>query len=264
MDDHDGTALLPVRSEWFEFRDVGEGVCHITEPAVHPFLRSNLWYLEGAQRPLLVDAGLGVGDLPAALSARGLVEPQVWVTHAHLDHMGGAHGFVDVWSHRAESGALADPEADSLVTRRLPPAFQQALASGEPDGTPPDYLIDAVPSEGFRPDDYVLRASPPTRELGDGDRVDLGDRVLEVVHLPGHTPGSAALFDRDTGTLFSGDVVYDDELLDELPESDIGDYVASMRRLMTLPVRTVHAGHEPSFDGDRLLELCEAYLVYRG
>jgi len=98
----------------------------------------------------------------------------------------------------------------------------------------------------------------------DGDVIDLGDRAFEVVHLPGHTPGSAALFDRSSGVLFSGDVVYDGTLLDELPESDVDDYVVSMRRLLALPVRTVHAGHEPSFDGDRLAELCEAYLGRRG
>jgi glyoxylase-like metal-dependent hydrolase (beta-lactamase superfamily II) len=258
------TVALPVRAEWFEFREVGQGITHITEPGVHPFLRSNLWYLEGAERPLLVDAGLGVGDLPAALTERGLQQPLIWVTHAHLDHMGGAHGFAEVWSHPAEAPALRAPEPDTIVTRLLPAPFQEALASGVPDGVVPDYLIDSVPSPAFRPENHRGLPCPPTRELGDGDRIDLGDRVVEVVHLPGHTPGSAALFDRDTGTLFSGDVVYDDELLDELPESDIGDYVASMRRLMTLPVRTVHAGHEPSFDGERLLVLCEQYLAYRG
>ena len=56
--------------------------------------------------------------------------------------------------------------------------------------------------------------------------IDLGDRVFEVVHLPGHTPGSAGLIDRDSGVLFTGDVLYDGDLLDELPESNIDDYVA--------------------------------------
>lgn len=263
MSEDSGTVSLPVRSEWFAFADVGEGITHVIEPAVHPFVRSNLWFVAGSRHPLLVDAGMGVGDLPAALTEQGLPTPVVWVTHAHLDHAGGAHGFAEVWAHPDESPALRQPGAETLVTSLLPAAFKQVLADGLPDGVP-EYLVDAVPTPGFHPGDYVTHPSPPTRTLGDGDRIDLGDRVLEVVHLPGHTPGSAALFDRDTGTLFSGDVVYDDELLDELPESDIGDYVASMRRLMTLPVRTVHAGHEPSFDGERLLVLCEQYLAYRG
>ena len=74
--------------------------------------------------------------------------------------------------------------------------------------------------------------------------------------MPGHSPGSIALWEAATGILFSGDVVYDGELLDDVIE----DYVASMERLRRLPVRLVHGGHFPSFGGERYLELIDAYL----
>ena len=106
-------------------------------------------------------------------------------------------------------------------------------------------------------------AAPATRLLEDGDVVDLGDRAFEVLHLPGHSPGSIGLWDASTGVLFSGDAVYDGPLLDELSDSDIAAYVATMRRLRELPVTVVHAGHEPSFGRDRLVELCDAYLRSR-
>lgn len=259
-----GAAALPVREVWFASDDVGEGVTGFVEPAVHPFLRANCWLVRGADRDLLVDAGLGVADLAAEVSRHSTRQPLLFVTHAHYDHAGGAHAFAERWCHRAEAAAIVEPEQDPLVTADLPPAFRVALAADDPGGSVPPYLVDAVPHPGWRPEGYRVVAAPPTRVLDDGDVVDLGDRRLEVVHLPGHTPGSAGLFDRDTGTLFSGDVVYDGELLDELPESDIVAYLDSMRRLMTLPVRVVHAGHEPSFDGDRLLALCDAYLTRRG
>ena len=55
-------------------------------------------------------------------------------------------------------------------------------------------------------------------------------------------------------TLFSGDCVYESGvLLDELPESNIADYVASMERLRDLPVSIVHGGHDDSFGRRRLL-----------
>jgi glyoxylase-like metal-dependent hydrolase (beta-lactamase superfamily II) len=63
--------------------------------------------------------------------------------------------------------------------------------------------------------------------------------------------------------LFSGDAIYDGPLLDELDGSDVTAYVATMRRLRELPVTVVHAGHEPSFGRDRLVELCDAYLRSR-
>ena len=52
-------------------------------------------------------------------------------------------------------------------------------------------------------------------------------------------------------------------LLDELPGSDIPAYVRTLKRLRELPVRVVHAGHDPSFGRERLRELCDSYLVRR-
>ena len=83
------------------------------------------------------------------------------------------------------------------------------------------------------------------------------------MHLPGHTPGSAALFDHHSGVLFTGDVLYDGELLDELPESSIDDYVASMRRLLDLDATMAYAGHEQPLSGDDVRRLGTAYLTRR-
>ena len=99
--------------------------------------------------------------------------------------------------------------------------------------------------------------------MDEGDVIDLGDRHFEVLHLPGHSAGSIGLWEAASGTLFSGDAVYDGPLLDRLPESDIGAYVQTMKRLRELPVRVVHAGHEPSFGRERLHEIIDAYLKKR-
>jgi glyoxylase-like metal-dependent hydrolase (beta-lactamase superfamily II) len=66
-----------------------------------------------------------------------------------------------------------------------------------------------------------------------------------------------------TGILFSGDAIYDGPLLDEIEGSDVGAYVATMRRLEALPARVVHGGHDPSFDGARLRQLAREYLQRR-
>ena len=92
---------------------------------------------------------------------------------------------------------------------------------------------------------------------------DLGNRSFEVLHLPGHSPGSIGLWEKATGVLFSGDAIYDGPLLDELPGSDIGVYVTTMKRLRSLPVEIVHGGHEPSFGRARLIEIAHAYLARR-
>jgi glyoxylase-like metal-dependent hydrolase (beta-lactamase superfamily II) len=98
------------------------------------------------------------------------------------------------------------------------------------------------------------------RTVRDGDRVDLGDRAFEVLHLPGHSPGGIGLWEASTGTLFSGDAIYDSALLDTLHHSSIPDYISSFERLRALPISVVHAGHEPSFGRDRLMEITAQYL----
>lgn len=121
-----------------------------------------------------------------------------------------------------------------------------------------------MPHEDFDVGAYRVRPVTPTRVVDEGDVVDLGDRRFTVLHLPGHTPGEIGLWEEATGTLFSGDCVYESGvLLDELPESNIGDYVRSMDRLRDLPVRVVHGGHDERFDRERLLELIDAYVTTR-
>jgi glyoxylase-like metal-dependent hydrolase (beta-lactamase superfamily II) len=127
----------------------------------------------------------------------------------------------------------------------------------------PDAFLTALPYEGYDPAAYRVLPAPATRLVEEGDVIDLGHRRFEVLHLPGHSPGSIGLWEAASGTLFSGDAVYDGPLLDELPGSDIGQYVRTMKRLRELPVTVVHGGHDPSFGRERLRELADAYLAAR-
>lgn len=254
---------LPVRDPWFERREVAPGVTWILEPAVNGFLRSNIWHVRGRDRDLVVDTGMGISSLRSAFPDLFDGEVLAFFTHGHYDHTGGAHEFERRSSHVAESGLLAEPEDATLVTGDLPEPFASALAADTSDGTPPPFLVDAIPHVGYDVGGYTIASAPLTDPLGDGDVIDLGDRSFEVVHLPGHTPGSAGLIDRDSCVLFTGDVLYDGELLDELPESNIDDYVASMGRLLALDATVAYAGHEQPLSRDDVQRLGSAYLAQR-
>lgn len=141
----------------------------------------------------------------------------------------------------------------------FPDDYQAALKTEEYS----DYLVKALPEAGYDIASYAVTSTGVTRTLAEGDVIDLGNRALEVFHLPGHSPGSIGLWDKTSSTLFSGDVLYDGELLDELPGSDIPDYVQTMKRLRELPVKIVHGGHESSFGRERMIELIDAYLNWR-
>ena len=105
-----------------------------------------------------------------------------------------------------------------------------------------------------------MEAAPATQILEDRDVIDLGDRHFEVIHTPGHSPGGIALWEAKSGILFSGDILYDGPLIEDTYHSNAADYIASMERLLTLPVRLVHGGHFPSFSGERYQKLIRLWL----
>jgi glyoxylase-like metal-dependent hydrolase (beta-lactamase superfamily II) len=250
-----------IADTWFEFRRVDDDITLIWEPHVVPLIRCNIWHVRGRDRDLMIDTGLGMASLKAA--ARHLFEKPLTAvaTHAHYDHVGGFHEFEERVIHDAEARKVAAGNAASLYGTGKEDALLESIRAAGYE-VPPE-LFTAVPGDGYDPRSYRVLPAPATRIVGEGDVIDAGDRHFEVLHLPGHSPGSIGLWEEGSGTLFSGDAIYDGPLLDELPGSDIPAYVATMKRLRQLPVSVVHAGHDPSFDRARLRELCDAYLAKR-
>ena len=227
---------------------------------MHPLLRCNVWHVRGRDRDLVIDTALGLAPL-AHLVEHELGHGVLAVaTHSHSDHVGGMHEFAERAIHRAEAADLTTPMRTTLVAEHY---GDTVLGPYRDAGYEiPELFVDAVPAAGMAMVGEIAPAAA-TRVLDDGDVVDCGDRSFEVLHLPGHSPGSIGLWEAATGVLFSGDAVYDGPLLDELEGSDVDDYVATMRRLRELPVTAVHGGHEASFGRDRLVQICDTYLAGR-
>jgi len=230
---------------WYEIHKVDDGLSQILERHVAPWMRCNMWLIHGRNGNLLVDSGMGLRPIKPEVAA--LTERPVTAicTHCHFDHIGCAHEFDVRLGHRIEAEDYAAPD----LTRSC--ASQWLGAE----------LITALPHAGYELRNFSLTPAPLTGYLDEGDVVDLGDRAFNVFHLPGHSPGSIALYERATRTLFSGDVIYDGMLIDNAWHSDAQVYEASLRRLKELPIERVHAGHESSFGRDRLVELIDSFLA---
>lgn len=253
---------MKIAVRWFERERVDDGITRLWEPHVIRVEQCNIWHVRGRDRDLLIDTGMGVASLTQA--ARDLFErPLVALaTHTHIDHVGSLHEFAERIVHRAEAAMLRETDRFSMLRSDHP---AELIASFESAGYEVgECFLTALPSGDFELRRFARPPAPATQLVDEGDVIDLGDRVFEVLHLPGHSPGSIGLWEAETGTLFSGDAIYDGPLLDEIPGSDIGAYVATMRRLERLPARVVHAGHDPSFGGERLRALARAYLERRG
>jgi glyoxylase-like metal-dependent hydrolase (beta-lactamase superfamily II) len=229
---------------WYETAPLGDGVTHIHEPFIKAFYRCNIWHVRGRDRDMLVDSGMGVVSLSEQVSLVTERACLAVASHTHFDHIGSHHEFDERLVHRDEAALMARPTrantlADPYVT---------------------DEIFTRLPPAPYRSPDYNVAAARATRELAHGDLVDLGDRHFEVIHAPGHSPGEIMLWETASGILFSGDTVYDGPLIDDTYHSDVPAYVASMKQIIDLPVRVVHGGHFPSFDGARYRELIRAYL----
>ncbi len=253
---------LPVADRWFERRAISDQLTLLWEPHVIELMRCNIWHVQGRNRDLVIDTGMGVASLVDAMS--DLVDKPVMAvaTHGHGDHVGGHHEFDEVLAHPAESADVAQPELKSLHIRD---EWGQAGIDGLTKSgyvVDSEYFVTALPA-GVTLESFIQQEAVVTREIDEGDVIDLGDRHFEVLHLPGHSPGSIGLWDPSSATLFSGDAIYDGPLLDELPGSDIAAYCTTMKRLLELPVNVVHGGHDASFGRDRLREIARRYLDKR-
>lgn len=232
------------RSEWYATKRMDSDVTLIHEPWIKPFYRCNIWLIKGRDRDLLVDSGMGVVPLREnipALTGRPILAV---ASHSHFDHIGAHHEFEECAIHENEAEILRSPDNVSTAA--------DIYARTE--------IFNKLPP-GWKENAYHVNPARATIKLRDGDLLDLGDRNFEVIHLPGHSPGSIALWEKQTGMLFSGDTVYDGPLVDDAHNSDIDLYVKSMERLRELPVTVVHGGHFPSFGGETFRQLIDDFVA---
>lgn len=174
---------------WFDVSSIGPGVWSIAEPGhaeeVHSYL------IEGERDVAVLDTGMGVGDFRGLVRELSDREPLVIQSHAHWDHIGASAEFDRVLIHPAEAEDLAR----DVPNEDLQPWFIPEALRGIP-----------FPA-GFDLDSMVIRGTQPNGYLEDGQRIDLGGRILEIYHTPGHSPGGVTVYDARSRLLFPADAV---------------------------------------------------------
>ncbi|MBT7126159.1 MAG: MBL fold metallo-hydrolase [Gemmatimonadales bacterium] len=258
-------ADLPIAETWWVSEDFGRGFALLREPNVVDFLRCNVWHVKGRGQDLVIDTGLGLAPLLPHIDATPGSAVTVVLTHTHADHAGGWHEFKDRCVHHCEAGFVdpqtAEPDLLSLWAKDLDAAELAHMRKAGYDM--PECFVTALPFVGASLDALPFNPAAATRLLSEGDVIDLGDRAFEVLHLPGHSPGSIGLLDRRSGVLLSGDTIYDGPLLDELAGSDIDAYKSTMQRLLDIHIDLVLPGHGAPFGESRLREIATGYLGRR-
>lgn len=152
------------------------------------------------------------------LSSQHLTPTQVWLTHAHFDHVFGLKKTVEKWSITPQMHPLDKPVLDL-----------SAVAAAR-------WNLPFDPYTG------------PVQFIEDSERLTIGSDVLEVIFAPGHAPGHICFYSAEQHFVIGGDVLFRDSIgRTDLPGGNHAQLLRSIReRLFTLPEHTkVYPGHGP-------------------
>lgn len=158
-----------------------------------------------------------------------------------------------------DKGQVASMYLKYLAEQRVTPGYI-LITHGHPDHWGGASQISHV--TGARILAHRLEKKPPqgAQPIEDGFKVELGNWTLQAVHTPGHTPGSTCYWVPQIGALFTGDSVLGIGTTVIRPgEGDMGQYVASLQKLLFLPIKILYPGHGPAVKAPlaKLRELIE-------
>ena len=208
---------------WFTITHIDENI-HIISEYRH-VEETQSYLLIGKDKALLIDTGLGISNIYKEVKKLTDKPVTAVATHIHWDHIGGHKYFPDFYVHEDELKWLAGEYP--LPQERIKVFLMQ----------------DCDVPEDFNVDEYEFFQGTPTRVLKDNDIIDLGDRLLKVLHTPGHSPGHMCFYEEEKGWLFTGDLIYKGALYANFPSTDPESYRKSIERIATLSVNRVFPGH---------------------
>ncbi len=199
---------------------------------------SNVYLVED-EDPVVVDTGTGMFadttlELMSKIVSLKRIE-RIVLTHCHYDHMGGAAKI-----QRATGGRIYLHEAEA-----------GPIKAGETELVIPDMFGGKLDRLDIEP-------------LKSGQKVRTGSAEFEVLHTPGHSPGSIVLHELKSASAIVGDTVFCDGGVGrwDLPGGDLAQLVTSIRKLQKMQLRNMYPGHGSYAEGDASyhLRLAASYI----
>ena len=159
-----------------------------------------LMWCEATKKAVVIDPGGDVPKIQAAIKQANVTVEKIWLTHGHIDHVGGAAELRDALKVPIEGPHIADK-----------------------------FLLDNVVTSGARFGMTGVRDFTPDRWLEEGDQVSIGEVTFDILHCPGHSPGSVVFFNKEMRFAHVGDVLFNGSVgRSDIPGGDHATLIKSI------------------------------------
>ncbi|AXT20917.1 MBL fold metallo-hydrolase [Flavobacteriaceae bacterium AU392] len=236
---------IKTSSDWFKVYELETNTYAIAEP--YNFQEVISYLIIGNEKAVLFDSGMGLSSI--AKVVKQLTELPIIVinSHTHYDHIGGNHEFKNILAMNTEftKGRSKNGLSHNIVKHEV--ASNAFCSEKLPE-------LDVL--------QYYINPFPISQFIEDGSIINLGNRSLEIIAVPGHTIDAIALLDKTNGLLWTGDTFYEGPiwLFDE--GTDLSAYQKSIEKLSALSphLKKVFPAHNtPVAKPIRLVELTTAF-----
>jgi hydroxyacylglutathione hydrolase len=188
---------------------------------VTPFQQNcTLLWCEVTKRAVVIDPGGDLPEVERAITRAGVSVDKIWLTHGHVDHVAGA---TDLKTNLKVS--IEGPHKDDL------------------------FLLQHVAETGRSYGMWNASNVTPDRWLEEGDQVQIGELTFDVLHCPGHSPGSIIYFNPVQRLAMVGDVLFAGSIgRTDLPGGDYQQLIESIKDKL-LPLGddvAIISGHGPT------------------
>jgi len=159
-----------------------------------------LW-CEATKQGVVIDPGGDLDRIQAAVAQAGVTIERIWLTHGHIDHAGGAEALRETLKVPVEGPHRAD-----------------------------EFLLNALVEQGRKWGLPEARNVVPDRWLDEGDTVSVGEISFDILHCPGHSPGSVVFVNRAQKFAIVGDVLFQGSIgRSDLPGGDHASLIHSIK-----------------------------------